>query len=194
MAMTRVKISARFLPGRLIPGRLLSAVAGAALIAGCSTVDGGTATPRGISVTRTHLGGVAGRGEVAVEPRFAIQAAGGLYQPAFAQAVASELRTIGFAPATNPAASEYVATVDVATGTQSALYARIPGTATATAAPTVPGTQLAVQLKRRSDGSIVWEGRAVSGARAASAATVQRLARAMFRDFPGETGRTVTID
>ena len=191
MAMTPATIS----------GRILTAVAAAALVAGCSTVGAGSsgpAAPRGIAVTRTHLGGVPGRGEVAVEPRFDIQAAGGIYQPVFAQAVTAELRTLGFAPAATPAASEYVATVDVATGTQGALAARIPVAAAAPpAAPEATATQLAVQLKRRSDGSIVWEGRAVSSDRANQAATpasVRRLARALFRGFPGETGRTVVVN
>ena len=173
------------------------ALAAAVALAGCSTVAAdGPAAPRGISVTRTHLGGIASRGEVSVEPRFDIQAAGGIYQPAFAQVVAAELRTLGFAPAATPAASPFIATVDVATGTQAALFARIPGMTAPPAAPDAPATQLAVQLKRRSDGSIVWEGRALSSessARAATAATVRRLARAMFRDFPGETGRTIVV-
>lgn len=180
-------------------GKFLGPLVGVALLAGCSTLGGGgdaaDGAPRGVSVTRTHLGGDFTRGEVAVEPRFAIQAAGGFYLPAFADAVSAELRRLGFAPSTSPAASEFIATVDVATGTQAALSARIPGVATANAAAaTLPATQLAVQLKRRSDGSIVWEGRALSYAGANPSATrVQSLARAMFRDFPGETGRTVVV-
>ena len=60
------------------------------------------------------------------------------------------------------------------------------------------GTQLAVQIKRRSDGTVIWEGRAVSEARSGTpyadpGAAVQRLATALFRDFPGETGRTITV-
>lgn len=175
---------------KMFSGRILAVLALAAFAAGCAAV-GGRQSPRGISVTRTHLGGVAARGEVAVEPRFAIQAAGGVYRPAFADAVAGEFRALGFGPSATPAASEYIATVDVATGTQAALFARIPG-ATAPAAPNAAATQLAVQLKRRSDGSIVWEGRALAD-QAVSPATVQSLARAMFRDFPGETGRTITV-
>ena len=101
---------------------------GAALAAGCSTVEGDR-SPRGISVTRTHLGGVAARGEVAVEPRFDIQAAGGVYQPAFADAVAGELRTLGFAPAATPAPADLrVVEPAPTTGLLDALIGEIAGT------------------------------------------------------------------
>lgn len=177
--------------------RILAATAALALVAGCSTVGGDGPSERGTSVTRIHLGGVIARGEVSVEPRFTTQAAGGVYEPAFGTTVADELRTLGFTPAANPAASEFVATVDVATATGAALAARAPATGASEAAVSANvATQLAVQLKRRSDGSIVWEGRARQAARAdavASAATVRKLARAMFRDFPGESGRTILI-
>lgn len=179
--------------------RLTAILAGLAMTAGCAGVGVGTggSGSRGTSVTRTHLGGVATRGEVSVEPRFEIQAAGGVYQPGFGASVANELRALGFAPAATPAASEFVATVDVATGTQTALYARVPGVGATPAAPTADAAQLAVQLKRRSDGSIVWEGRALRASRAGQApsdSTVRSLARALFRDFPGETGRTVIVN
>jgi len=175
--------------------RALVPFAALALVAGCSTAGGGGQSQRGTSVTRIHLGGVIARGEVAVEPRFTTQAAGGVYLPGFGATVADELRTLGFTPAANPAASEFIATVDVATGTGVALAARAPATgAGPEAVSSGVATQLAVQLKRRSDGSIVWEGRARAPTRAnavASAATVRKLARAMFQHFPGESGRTI---
>ncbi len=184
-------------------GRTACAAGALAMLAACSTLGGGTdAAPalRGTNVTRIHLGGEIARGEVSVEPRFDMQAAGGVYQPAFATAVGDELRKLGFTPAATPATSEFVATVDVATATVAALAARTPATGPATpgtaANPNAVATQLAVQLKRRSDGSIVWEGRAQSGARAGatpSASTVGRLARAVFGDFPGESGRTINV-
>lgn len=180
---------------KMFSGRILAVLALAALATGCAAV-GGSQSPRGISVTRTHLGGEIARGEVAVEPRFATQVAGGAYRPEFAATVADELRALGFTPAATPAASEFIATVDVAAGTQAALFARAPGTPGSVAAPTALATQLTVGLVRRSDGSIVWRGRAVAPSRAGgtiSPATVQSLARAMFRDFPGETGRTITV-
>jgi len=177
--------------------RAFAATAALALVAGCSTGGGGGQAERGISVTRNHLGGVMARGEVSVEPRFTMQAAGGVYQTGFGTTVADELRTLGFTPAANPTASEFVATVDVATGTGAALAARAPATGTSEAAVSANvATQLAVQLKRRCDGSIVWEGRAREPARVnsvASVATVRKLARAMFQGFPGESGRTILV-
>ena len=59
-------------------------------------------------------------------------------------------------------------------------------------------TRLSVQLKRRSDSSVVWEGRAESvahdGTPAANPeAAVQRLAAAMFQGFPGKSGEIITV-
>ena len=183
--------------------RSLLAIAACGLLAACAGLggsvaggDAGERRPSGTRVTRSHLGGEFTRGEVAVEPRFALQAAGGVYQPGFAAAVAAELGRLGYAPAANLAASEFVATVDVATGTGAVLSARIPQSTGVAAFPNAVETQLAVQLKRRSDGSILWEGRARAPSRASrtvTAGTVQSLARAMFRDFPGETGVTVNV-
>lgn len=180
--------------------RNIAGIAGLALLAACATStreDGAAQRLSGTNVTRIHLGGDIARGEVAVEPRFETQAAGGVYEPAFAAAVAGELRTLGFAPAATPASSEFVATVDVATGTIAALSARTPAasvSAVTAATPDAVATQLAVQLKRRSDGSIVWEGRAQSATRGApNAGAVRRLATALFRDFPGESGRTINV-
>ncbi|HEY0270386.1 MAG TPA: DUF4136 domain-containing protein [Sphingomonas sp.] len=60
------------------------------------------------------------------------------------------------------------------------------------------GTRMQVQIKRRSDGSTVWEGRAMTEAAgnrpdASPLAAVQKLAHALFLGFPGESGRTVTV-
>ena len=62
----------------------------------------------------------------------------------------------------------------------------------------VVGTQLSVQIKRRSDGSVIWEGRAMGEARGGTPgaepdATAARLAHALFLGFPGESGRTVVV-
>jgi hypothetical protein len=62
----------------------------------------------------------------------------------------------------------------------------------------ITGTRMQVQIKRRSDGSTIWEGRAMSEAPGASDAAspvtaVQRLAHALFTGFPGESGKTVTV-
>ena len=61
------------------------------------------------------------------------------------------------------------------------------------------GTLMEVRIKRRSDGTVFWEGRAATEARADSpmaqpAAAVEKLADALFRDFPGESGRTIRVE
>lgn len=59
-------------------------------------------------------------------------------------------------------------------------------------------TRLAVQLVRNSDKSVVWEGRAETEAPANAPAAqpglaAQKLAEALFADFPGESGKTVLV-
>ena len=59
-------------------------------------------------------------------------------------------------------------------------------------------TTLSVQLKRRSEGTVIWEGRSDMVARdgtpaAQPEAAVQRLASAMFGDFPGRSGETIRV-
>lgn len=59
-------------------------------------------------------------------------------------------------------------------------------------------TELSVQIKRRSDGTVVWEGRARTAAPETAAAAqadmaAHKLASALFRGFPGESGRTITV-
>ena len=59
-------------------------------------------------------------------------------------------------------------------------------------------TQLSVQLKRRSEATVIWEGRAESVAhdntpQANPQAAVQKLAAALFRDFPGVSGQTISV-
>ena len=60
------------------------------------------------------------------------------------------------------------------------------------------GTELAVQLRRRSDDTVVWEGRAVTQSVVgekdnATSDLAQRLAAALFKGFPGESGITITV-
>ena len=59
-------------------------------------------------------------------------------------------------------------------------------------------TQLSVQLKRRSEGTVIWEGRAESVARdgtpqASPQAAVAKLASALFQGFPGVSGQTISV-
>jgi hypothetical protein len=62
----------------------------------------------------------------------------------------------------------------------------------------VIASHLSVRIQRRSDATVFWEGRAEMQARGGSefagkAAAADRLAAALFRDFPGESGRTIRV-
>ncbi|WP_022681506.1 hypothetical protein [Sphingobium bisphenolivorans] len=59
-------------------------------------------------------------------------------------------------------------------------------------------TELQVQLRRRSDSTTIWEGRAMTQAREGSPAaqpgvSAQKLASALIGGYPGESGRTITV-
>lgn len=67
-----------------------------------------------------------------------------------------------------------------------------------TTAPQAVRTELFVQIRQRGADTPIWEGRAQLEARegtpyASPAAAVDRLAAALFKDFPGESGRTITV-
>lgn len=56
---------------------------------------------------------------------------------------------------------------------------------------------LALQIRRRSENTMIWEGRAIeelpSGAEAGVTAALPRLSRALLKDFPGPSGQTVRV-
>ena len=59
-------------------------------------------------------------------------------------------------------------------------------------------TELGVQMRRGAAGEIVWEGRAITEADTRSPdaqppATARKLAQALFKGFPGESGRTISV-
>lgn len=189
------------------------ALMGTALaLAGCA------AQPPEARVTRFHLGQPIARGAIAVEPRDPT-AGGSLEFSTYERAVAEELARVGFRIAPGVPRSELVAVVDVSRGARALLdegspfsigigggtFGRHVGVGGSVSFPVgrsrtseLIATQLAVQIKRRSDGTVIWEGRAISEARGGTpyadpATAVDRLAAALFRDFPGESGRTITV-
>jgi hypothetical protein len=59
-------------------------------------------------------------------------------------------------------------------------------------------TELSVRIARRMDGNVVWEGRASVEAKQGSPASqpglaAAKLAEALFKDFPGESGATIRV-
>jgi hypothetical protein len=176
--------------------------------AGCATRGGGDAsTAGGMDVARFHLGEqTIARSQIAIEafdradanlPEFGV----------YAGAVARELTRLGWTVVPAATRTEQVALIDVSQGSRGEIAARTAarvgrGVAASAAvgadAPNITATLLEVGIRRRSDATVFWEGRAVSEARtgsaeAASTAAVERLSAALFRDFPGESGRTIRL-
>lgn len=136
--------------------------------------------------------------------------------------VAGELTRLGFTRAPDPGAAALVVTVSVDRGARpdprphgaaisfgigGASFGRHSGFG-GDIGTTVPvggsaphfliGTRLRVQIRQRTAGTPLWEGRAMTEAPGQSPesspqAAVEKLAHAMFTGFPGESGRTITV-
>ncbi len=205
---------------KIVPNTLLPASA-ALLLGACATGGGSGGVQPGASVTRFHMGQTIARGQIAVEPQPG-GAAGSLQFRTVAAPVERELARLGWTVVQNNARSEQVAVVQLTQGTREALANRpsisfglgggsggyrgggvgvgvgatLPvGSASAN---TIVASELHVRIQRRSDATVVWEGRAQSEARtgtplADQPAAAAQLASALFRDFPGESGRTIRV-
>ncbi|HWH21944.1 MAG TPA: DUF4136 domain-containing protein [Allosphingosinicella sp.] len=181
---------------------LRSALIGLSLsLAGCAAAPFG-ASSDGIDVARFHLNQPFARSQIAVDaadpadrnpPEFAF----------YRQAVEAQLRRLGWTIVPTTGQSEQIALIDVEQGSRAALASRrtIGGGApigSGRGAADLVTTLLEVSIRRRSDATVFWEGRADMEARAGSAAAspgeaVPRLAAALFQDFPGESGRTIRL-
>jgi hypothetical protein len=149
-------------------------------LSGCESMgESDSRLPRGAQVTRSHLGQPIARGEIRVEPSSDVATS-----PHFAQeeaAVGRELARLGWTVLPAKTTTEQVALVRLT-------QLDHPNDRV--------WTELRVRIQRRSDATVAWEGRAEAEARAGSAAAeraaaVDALATALFRDFPGESGRTI---
>lgn len=174
--------------------------------------------PGPVDVTRFHLGQPIERGSVIVEPAPGGLDADSLEFKTYGDAVMGQLQRVGYAPAERLGTSLYVAVIRIDRDERNAVVQRSPvsvglGGSTGSYGGGVGGgisfgiggkpkstlvTQLSVQLKRRSDQTIVWEGRAVTqnsekSEAAQPTATAARLAAGLFGDFPGESGRTIRV-
>jgi hypothetical protein len=180
-------------------------------LAGCQTAP--TA-----QVTRFHMGAPVARGQIAVEPLLPADR-DSLEAQSYASIIGAELAKLGFTEAPGLAQSEQVAAFSVERGTRDGpprsspirigigggSYGWSGGVGGGVSFPvgkarnsTIAGTRLLVQIKRRSDGTVVWEGRGETAARLGTPAAdgqtqVRKLAAAMFAGFPGESGRTITV-
>ena len=183
-----------------------SALGLALALAACASggPKGAPAGP-GVDVARFHLGEAVARARIAVEPFD--KADGNRPEfPAYAAAVGRQLTRLGWTVVPTTTGSEQIALIDLEQGSREAVAAlsaaRIGRGLSATppsgASANVTASLLEVAIRRRSDGTVFWEGRAVGEAptgspEAARTAVVERLAEALFRDFPGESGRTIRV-
>jgi hypothetical protein len=211
----------------MMRGGLLLTITGAALALSACQTTGGTggssaAVPRGtpVQVTRFHLGQPIAPGDVSIEPKVP-DANSALEFQTYEAAIAPHLTRLGFTVMPSLNKSELVLVAGVNRGTRDlAGQPRSPvtvglggssyggggvGLGVGTSfgigkkrSNTIVGTELQVQLKRRSDGTVIWEGRASTEARLGTPGSdpgpaVTRLAQVLFADFPGESGRTITV-
>lgn len=194
-----------------------SVLIAAALAAGCATEFGGGAQS-GASVTRFHLGQPIARGEIAVEPADRSEA-GTLEFAQLAAPIERELTRLGWTVVQGNARSEQVAVVRVDQGSREArsrsglsigvgggtggyrgggVGVGVGGTIPLGRAGPIIVTDLGIRIQRRSDATVAWEGRAQMEARIGAPGSdareaTDRLARALFQDFPGESGRTIRV-
>lgn len=195
-------------------GHLIALTIAASGLAGCAT----TTASGPVDVTRYHLGAPLERGTINVEP----MPGGGppsLEFKTYAAAVATELLKVGYAPPAMGAAAQYLGVVGFTRTTRegpprSAPFTIGVGGGTGSGGVGIGGgvgipvgkrranefvlTELSVQIRRKGDGTVIWEGRAQTAAdiRAPEAqgnAAAGKLANALFQGFPGESGRTITV-
>ncbi len=191
------------------------AAIGATGLAACATVAPLPPT----QVLRYHLDAPTPRGTIAVEPQTGGAAPASLEFKTYAAAVEGELLKVGYTLPAQGQRADYVATVSftrtnalgpprrapftlgIGAGAGSGGYNGGVGLGGGVGIPfggakqsNVLVAELAVTIKQRSDMSPLWEGHA-QGVSDVSGADQQanKLAAALFTDFPGESGRTITV-
>jgi len=183
------------------------------LIATALALGGCAASIPPVEVTRFHLGSRIAPGTVALDP-----GAMSLEASTYRAAVTRELARLGFSEASGDTA-QYQASVGIETDTRALPPRRSPvtigigggtggfgGGAGLGASFGLGGnrsrdavfTRMSVQLRDRATKSVVWEGRAetiapTSAPGAQPGIAADKLARALFGDFPGVSGRTISV-
>lgn len=193
----------------------------AAILAGTATLSGcATAIPP-VEVTRFHAGPpVPSSGGIVVEEAQGNTDVSMEFRT-YAAAVGQELQRIGFVDETGKKtlrASDYVALVSFrrsfrpsgprqspvsvgvggATGSYGSGLGVGIGINLSGKPKDVVTSELSVQIRRRADNAAMWEGRALTEAKDGSPAAqpgiaAGKLASALFRDYPGLSGQTITV-
>jgi hypothetical protein len=190
---------------------LLIAAFAPALLAGCVTPVGP------VEVTRFHVADAQfGRGSVAVVPAAGMTDTS-LELRTYQAAVARELARIGYAPAAVGGAAQIAEVrlmrrtwqpermrgpVSVGVGAGGGSYGSGVGMGVGLdlsgPPPAQTETELGVTIKDRASGRTLWEGRAHFVVRADSPVAqtdlgAAKLAEALFRGFPGNSGETILV-
>jgi hypothetical protein len=201
-------------PGeKIMTSRWIVPLLAAAALSGCATAI----AP--VDVTRFHAGAVPQSGTVALAPAPGIDGSAIEYRT-YANAVAAALGRAGFTVADPGSRATLTATVgyDVAIqrpyeGRRSPVSVGVGG-ATGSygsgvgvgigidlSGPPKPiiATRLSVRLSRSGSGEALWEGRAETAAKEGTPAAQRgiaaaKLADALFRDYPGQSGATITVE
>lgn len=191
---------------------MLALAFSAAALAGCSTTMGGSAP---VDVTRYHLSQPIPAGTLAVQP---VSGTASPEAQLYLDAVATTMGGMGFAAAPDSATADYLATVDFRRTDRGQVRTRPPVTigigggsygggvgvgaggsvGIGSKTKTVYASELAVQLRRRGDNSVIWEGKAMTETLGAADGTqptdtATKLSNALFKGFPGQSGITITV-
>lgn len=186
--------------------RILAIFAGLGLVSGCA------ATIPPVEVTRFHLNKQIAPGPVRIEGDSSLESA------AYVAATAQAMAKLGFANGTAGTAQpvylaklthsrltrEQAKRAPFSIGIGGGSIGRNVGVGVGTSIPIGGGmqqiivTRLQVQLIRRDTQEAVWEGRAETSAPSTAPSAqpglaAEKLANAMFKDFPGVSGGTITV-
>lgn len=202
-----------------LPFPLRHAVAGALLLAGSILLSGCVAPVGPVEVTRFHAADIAalGHGTIRVEP--APGQADDMEFRAYAGAVSRELTRLGYVePLPGETGSQQVAMlslerrryqpqrasgpVSVGMGGSTGSYGSGVGLGIGInlsgPPPEQVETRLAVTIQDRASGQHLWEGRAAFAVRATSPMAQTslgsaKMAEALFKGFPGQSGETILV-
>ena len=193
----------------------LAAALAATALGGCAS----TPVNRPVEVLRYHADPVA-RGTIAVEPAVGSGTETVLFR-AFADAVAAELTANGYSVVPTSAQPRFVASVmfrrggrlapdngprfsvgigGASFGRSTAVGGGVDVPVTGNKLREIVGTEMSVKIAERggTGAGVVWEGRGMTEAdsrlpEASPEGSARKLANALFRGFPGESGRTITV-
>ena len=164
-----------------------------------------------VEVTRFHVNETIAPGTIAIAPMDDIEA-NSIEFRTYAIAVSRELTRLGFSEGANPAYSAEVGysreardrlskASPVTIGIGGGSFGRHVGVGLGIGGDNSRKmiiSRLEVRLKRSVNGTVVWEGRAQTEApsnapAAQSGLAADKLSRALFAGFPGESGKTVAV-